>query len=300
MGADIRFLFGGRQVFLGRITTLDHVLGEPTGTGPPVAIASIDAQEYQGQLALTNLWAIAWPNQAFDLDESSSARVNRILDMAGIPTGVGSRDIHTGGVLMWDYNINPPDFGNAWDHLVHTMRCEIGSIEMTTTGIVRTRSRTQTWPGSPPAPTLQLGCHVGAIPVYEAEFATVRDTVRNSVNISFQDINVDEGGPPLKNDTSIAKYGLRAYSEELNMFPDMPTGTGPSTPHEAWKTFFLARMKDPMKQWRVTVRPTTQAQIDSIELCPLYTGRARLTIDQHGPMIDLQPAPGGHGVVGGP
>ena len=287
VGADIRFLFGGRQVFLGRIQTLDHVLEPPTGMEAPVAIASIDAQEYQGKLALTNLWAIAWPDQAFDADESSSARVNRILDMAQVGLGPGERDIHTGGVLMWDYNINPPDFGNAWDHLVMTMRAELGSIEMTTTGVVRTRSRSQVWPSSPPAPTLQLGCHGGAIPVYEAEFATVRDTVRNSVNTSWQDINVDEGGPHLTDAASIAKYGLRSYSEEIGIFPDMAGGTGPATSHEAWKTFFLARMKNPMRQWRVTVRPVTQADIDAIELTPLYTGRARLTIDQHGPMIDL-------------
>ena len=43
------FVFGGRQVFLGRITTLDHVLSEPTGIGPPVAIASIDASGVPGQ-----------------------------------------------------------------------------------------------------------------------------------------------------------------------------------------------------------------------------------------------------------
>ena len=100
-----------------------------------------------------------------------------------------------------------------------TMRSELGSLEMTTQGVVRTRNRATVWNLTPPAPTLQLGCHSGAIPIFEAEFATVRDTVRNSVNDSWQDILQDEGGPAKEDAESIAMYGLRSYVEELTLYP---------------------------------------------------------------------------------
>jgi hypothetical protein len=51
-------------------------------------------------------------------------------------------------------------------------------------------------------------------------------------------------------------------------------------------------MKTPMRTWRVTLRPTTQAQIDALETVPLYTSRAHLVIDDiGGEVIDLNLRP---------
>jgi hypothetical protein len=283
VGAELRLRFAGRQVFIGRITTLDHQF-QPRSGAEAVAIARIAAQGYQGKLALIPFLACSTDGFYADIyaAESTSVRVNRILDHCAIPAA--DRDIEAGGVQIIDV-----DFGvavgvpSAWDELLNTMTAELGSIELTTDGKIRTRNRNTVW-GSEPAATLHLGCdaHAGAIDIVDAEFATVRDTVRNHVKITVAENDVV--GPSV-DAPSQAKYGLRMY-DELNRcdFSSMA----------AWVPYFLDRMKAPMRQWRVTLRPTTQAQIDAIETVFLYTSRAHVVIDDiGGALIDLNLRPVG-------
>ena len=87
------------------------------------------------------------------------------------------------------------------------MTAEIGSIEVTTAGVVRTRNRNTVW-NTTPAATLHLGCcaHAGVIPIHEGSFEWLRDTVRNDVKITVEENDVY--GPEV-DAASKAKYGLR-------------------------------------------------------------------------------------------
>lgn len=283
VGADLRLRFGGRQVFIGRITSLSHEFRVRSGA-EAVAIASIQAQSYQGKLALIPFLATSvdgFFTDAYPV-ESTAARVNRILDRTAVASA--DRDIETGGVLILDMDFElARTVGSAWDELLNTMVAELGFIEITTAGVVRTRNRNTVW-NTTPAATLHLGCdaHAGAIDIVEASFATLRNTVRNHVKITVAENDVVG---PVQDAASIAKYGLRMYDEMVRT---------DFTAMAAWPPYFLARMKDPLRSWRVTLRPTTQTQIDAIETVFLYTSRVHLVIDDiGGALIDLNLRPVG-------
>jgi hypothetical protein len=132
-----------------------------------------------------------------------------------------------------------------------------------------------------------LGCcaHAGVIPIHEATFETLRDTVRNDVKIT---VEANDVYGPVSDAASIAKYGLRKYD----------TGIGETTiaftAAAAWPPYFLARMKSPLRSWRLTMRPTTQTQIDALETVFLYTSRVHVYIDDvGGSIVDLQLRPVG-------
>jgi hypothetical protein len=284
VGCDIRLRFGGRQVFIGRIAQLSHEFD--TSVSPTVAIATIQATGYQGKIALISALSLSldgfnggWP------EENTYARVNRILD--GCAVAAADRDIETGGQTILDIDANyARQAGSAWDMLLRTMVAEIGSIEITTAGVVRTRNRNTVW-NTTPAATLHLGCcaHAGVIPIHEGSFETLRDTVRNHVKIT---IEANDVYGPVEDAASQAKYGLRKYD----------TGIGETTiafsGGAAWPPYFLARMKSPLRSWRLTMRPLTQAQIDALEGVFLYTSRVHVVIDDvGGDLIDLQLRPVG-------
>ena len=284
VGCDLRLRFGGRQVFIGRIADLSHefqYLGADV-----VAIATIQVTGYQGKLALIPSLALStigfydyWP------DEITNVRVNRILDGCDVPAA--DRDIEAGGQKIMDMDYDRALVsGSAWDLLVITMTAELGSIEMTPAGVVRTRNRNTVW-NTTPAATLHLGCcaHAGVIPIHEASFEWQRDTVRNDVKITVEENDVYG---PVVDAASKAKYGLRKYD----------AGIGDVRIHfdggSTWVSYFLARMKSPLRSWRLTLRPTTQAQIDAIEGVFLYTSRVHVVIDDvGGSLIDLQLRPVG-------
>ena len=285
VGCDLRLRFGGRQVFIGRIQTLAHefqFFGSDT-----VAIATIQVTGYQGKIAL--IPALALSPDGFGVvgfpDEVTNARVNRILDACEI--AAADRDIEAGGQLIMDMDKEKAlAAGSAWDVLVRTMAAEIGSVEITPAGVVRTRNRNTVW-NTTPAATLHLGCcaHAGVIPIFEGEFATLKDTVRNDVKIT---VEANDVYGPVTDAASKAKYGLRKYD----------VGIGDAVIHfdggTTWVNYFLPRMKDPLRSWRLTMRPTTQTQIDAIEGVFLYTSRVHVVIDDvGGALIDLQLRPVG-------
>jgi hypothetical protein len=284
VGSDVRLTFGGRVVFIGRITTLSHEFRHRPGE-PAMAIANVQAQGFQGKLALISALSLSSDGFYADTfpDEVTYTRINRILDACAVPSA--DRDIQTGGELILDMDFEKArEAGSAWDVLVRTMQAEIGSIEMMTDGKIRTRNRATVWETTPAA-TLHLGCdtHAGAIDVFEASFETRRDTVRNEVKVT---VETNDVYGPVSDATSQAKYGLRKYDsgigETIIEFAGGPT----------WVAYFLARMKTPMRTWHVTLRPTTQAQVDAIELVPLYTSRVHLVIDDiGGAVIDLNLRP---------
>ena len=223
VGADIRLRFGGRQVFIGRIATLNHefqFLG-----GDVVAIATIQATGYQGKLALIPVLALSangfmdgWP------DEITNTRVNRILDACEV--AAADRDVEAGGQLIMDYYWSAAvNGGSAWDLLLRTMLAEIGSIEVTTAGVVRVRNRNTVW-NTTPAATLHLGCcaHAGVIPIHEGSFATLRDTVRNDVKLTVEENDVY--GPEV-DAASKAKYGLRKWDNGVGETRSTSTGGPP-------------------------------------------------------------------------
>jgi hypothetical protein len=285
VGADLRLRFGGRQVFIGRIQTLAHefqFFGSDT-----VAIANMQVTGHQGKLALIPALALSldgfgtalWP------DEITYTRVNRILDACEVPAA--DRDIEAGGQMILDFgNTAATTAGSAWDVLVRTMVAEIGSVELTPAGVVRTRNRNTVW-NTTPAATLHLGCcaHAGVIPIFEGSFATLKDTVRNHVKIT---VEANDVYGPVEDAASKAKYGLRKYDVgigETIIYFNAATD---------WVNYFLPRMKDPLRSWRLTMRPQTQAQIDALETVFLYTSRVHVVIDDvGGDLIDLQLRPVG-------
>lgn len=285
VGSDLRLRFGGRQVFIGRIATLGHefqYLGRDV-----VAIANMTAVGYQGKLALIPALALSTDGWYSDTmpDQITSVRVGEILDAAAVP--VADRDIEAGGQLLNNYDKDDAlRVGSAWDMLVETMHAEIGSVEITTDGKVRTRNRNTVWNTSPAA-TLHLGCcaHSGVIPINEGSFATMKDTVRNDVKITVAENDVYG---PVTDAASIAKYGLRKFDSGIGQTPIAFEGGS------TWVSYFLARMKDPLRSWRLTMRPTTQTQIDALESVFLYTSRVHVVIDDvGGALIDLQLRPVG-------
>lgn len=295
VGADFRMRFAGRTVFVGRITTLEHKLEPPPGHGlEPVAIASVQALEHMALLSSVMLPGVPYPSGA---DEPTGTRIARILDLAGAALDAGLyRDIEAGGQLMWDEE--PINAGNApilsWDELVRTMQSELGVVEYTPDGKVRTRNRATVWETNPAA-TLHLGCeaHAGAIPILAAEFATLQDTVRNEVEASWDSIQPDEIRPRTVDAASRAKYGPRSMvMHNSALYPDETLGNG-SARHRDWENYFIARMKDPQRSWRLTLRPRTQAEIDAIEGVSMLTSRVHVLIDDHGPTIDLNLRPVG-------
>jgi hypothetical protein len=76
------------------------------------------------------------------------------------------------------------------------------------------------------------------------------------------------------------------------LYPDETLGNG-SARHRDWENYFIARMKDPQRSWRLTLRPRTQAEIDAIEGVSMLTSRVHVLIDDHGPTIDLNLRPVG-------
>lgn len=287
VGCDLRLRFGGRQVFIGRIVSIKHQF-QYVGVDV-LAVANIAVDGYQSKLALIPAIACsndAWVSDTYP-DEITSARINRILNYCDVPTA--NRDIESGGAFLLDMDKDGAvAAGTAWDLLVLSMVAELGSIEITTDGKIRTRNRNTVW-GTNPSATLHLGCcaHAGVIPIYEAEYEMVRDSVRNDVRLTATETD-DKFGPMVDN-ASIAKYGLRKFDSEVQIYFD-------STNADGWLNYFLARMKSPMKSWRLTLRPTTQTEIDAIETVFLYTSRAHVVIDDvGGALIDKQLRPVGLG-----
>ena len=121
---------------------------EPTGTGA----ARGDREHRRGGVpgqdrAHQPLRAIACRTEAVRTDESTfAARQPHPRLLPGSRRSRAERDIEAGGVMhVGLQHQRTPGPGNAWDNLVMTMRCEIGSLEMTTQGVVRTRNRATVW-----------------------------------------------------------------------------------------------------------------------------------------------------------
>lgn len=265
IGVELRLVNHGVLVFGGRVTELDHRLEPaPRPGGPGVPVVRMAAVDAQARMSAT-------PGAVGTVaGETMAARIGRFLDAAKVAMRPGERDLEPGGEPLQAVVYQ----GDFWNGVVETVTAELGSIEFDGY-VVRSRIRGTVW-GAAPAPTLQLGCHAGAIPVADATFRLQRDTIRNTVfakRISGAYFGYTQAA-------SENAYGYRAMFREglwLNTDPQADT----------WTSFTLAHFVRPLTTWRVTVRARSAADIAAIEAPPLYTGWARLTIDDQGPPIDV-------------
>lgn len=269
IGAEFKITVNDDAAFTGRITDLSHEL-EPNATDP-IPLAKITALDPQGKLAGVDIAGYAAPA------ESTSLRIARILDLAQAATGAGDRDIEAGGLPL-----GPATFsGDAWSELVDVVLHEGGSVEWLPDGKIRTRLRATMWPATPPAPVLDLGCHPDAIPLLRATFESERSAIRNRVRAG-----VGGAGWGTRSDTaSINRYGLRELLRE-NMTYDNGDGQGPNRA-DTWSLLVLAHHAAPPVTWRLNPYLNRPDQITTIANVPLFTGRARVTIEGYGPDIDL-------------
>jgi hypothetical protein len=263
VGAPLRISLAGQVAFLGRIQEIRHDLepaDEPSLAPRPVCrISAIDGAAKMASVDTPTTFP----------QETASARVGRLLDLAGVATGSGQRDLEAGGVLLQPGAL----VNSAWSDMLAAVQNELGSVDMRPDGRVVFRTRTTTW--TPGAPVLQLGCQAGAIPLGAIQLVTVRDTIRNQVNAARA------GGTAVaeQDAASITKYGLRTVSRM-----DLRLLTDPDV--DAWAKFLLARTAKPSRGYEQGVVYADAAAVAAIEAVPLFTGRVHLVVDGFGATLD--------------
>jgi hypothetical protein len=209
------------------------------------------------------------------LPESTSARITRLLDGAGIATGVGQRDIEAGGEQLQGSVLGLVN--DVWSDLLAVVQNELGSIEFRADGSVRSRTRAGTWASS--APVLHLGCEDAdsstELALNGLRLVTSRSTIRNRVDAARA------GGSALLKDrpASIAKYGLRATQRHDLILTD-------DGAVDAWALFMLNRTDTPSRGLEEAAVSVADAGVALIEAVPLYSGRVHVYQPHYGPPID--------------
>jgi hypothetical protein len=265
VGVPIRVSLAGQVAFIGRVQEIRHDL-EPADDPSlaPRPVCRISAVDGAAKMAAVDT-PTTFPQ------ETAGARVTRLLDLAGVATGSGQRDIEAGGVVLQAGAL----VNSAWSDSLAAVQNELGSVDFRPDGKVVFRTRTSTW--TPGAPALQLGCQVGGIPLGGIQLVTVRDTIRNQVNAARA------GGTAVtETDTDparLAKYGLRTVSRM-----DLRLLTDPDV--DAWAKFLLARTKLPSRGYEQAVVYADAAAVAAVEAVPLFTGRVHLVVDGFGATLD--------------
>jgi hypothetical protein len=263
VGAPIRVSLAGQVAFLGRIQAIRHDLQPADDPSlAPRPVCRISAVDGAAKMASVDT-PTALPA------ETSSARIARLLDLAGVATGSGQRDLEAGGVQLQAGQLQ----NSAWSDLLAAVQNELGSVDLRPDGRVVSRGRTTTW--TPAAPSLELGCQAGAIPLGSVQLVSARDTVRNQVNAARA------GGVQVtKTDSaSITRYGLRTTSRmDLRLTTDLDV--------DAWAAFTLARTSKPSRGYEEATVYADAAAVAAIEAVPLFTGRVHLVVDGFGATLD--------------
>jgi hypothetical protein len=270
IGARFRVTLGGVVAFSGRVDSIAHDLDPPKVVGTtPYPLARV------GVVDGVALAAAVDTMQGGFLPESTSARIGHLLDVAGIATGVGQRDIEAGGEQLQGAVLGLTN--DVWSDLLAVVQNELGSIEFRADGSVRSRIRSSTWATS--APVLHLGCEdpdsSAELALNSVRLMTERSTVRNRINAARaggQELTVED--PP-----SQLKYGLRATQrDDLRLVDDGAV--------DAWARFALNRSKAPTRGLENVSVSATDAGVALIEAVPLFTGRVHVYQGHYGPTID--------------
>jgi hypothetical protein len=210
------------------------------------------------------------------LPESTSARIGHLLDVAGIATGVGQRDIETGGEQLQGAPLGLVN--DVWSDLLAVAQNELGAIEFRADGSVRSRIRSTTW--TPSAPVLHLGCSddpdsSSELALNALRLMTERSTVRNRIDVARA------GGQSMviEDAASEAKYGIRSTQRrDLLLVEDGAV--------DAWSRFTLNRTKTPTRGLENATVTATDAGVAAIEAVPLFTGRVHVYQSHYGATID--------------
>lgn len=263
VGVPVRVSLAGQVAFIGRVQEIRHDL-EPADDPSlaPRPVCRISAVDGAAKMAAVDT-PTTFPQ------ETAGARVTRLLDLAGVATGSGQRDIEAGGVVLQAGAL----VNSAWSDSLAAVQNELGSVDFRPDGRVVFRTRTSTW--TPGAPVLQLGCQVGGIPLGGVQLVTVRDTIRNQVNAARA------GGTAVteQDAASVTKYGLRTVSRM-----DLRLLTDPDV--DAWAKFMVARTAKPSRGYEQAVVYADAAAVAAVEAVPLFTGRVHLVVDGFGATLD--------------
>ena len=273
VGAEIRISMGLVD-FYGRITDIAHDLEPaPWAGAAPMPVAHLSALDPQGRVSGVDL--PVGSGSFYPVDETTNARIARIVAYAQVP---GSHRIATGGRLLLGSGVEWPAT-DAWSMIVDVVQNELGSLEWFPTPTYSqlvTHTRETTWPDTPPATVLDLGCHAGAIPIWSAKVSTPINNIRNQV---FAARALTDTTPTEWDGPSQPEYGLRPMTKSDLQLHD-------AADRDAWATFVLAHNAYPLQTWTLETRPTRADQVFAIEATPLYVGWAHVTIDGYGPVID--------------
>lgn len=210
IGSVIRVSLGGVPAFRGRIDDISHDL----------EIATLSLTDGVAELAAV---AFVETNVAA---ESSSARITRILNLAGWPTD--RRDIGAGGVSLQAGTVA----ADAWSELLEVTRNELGALWLTADGKVAWRARAAAWAGG--APVLVFGC-----PPSDAYLGSLemRADQSNLVNVLAA---ARRGGTQavVTDSASLTKYGRHSHVQnDLELVNDGD--------RDLWSAFYLTRQSYP-------------------------------------------------------
>jgi hypothetical protein len=123
IATTVRILVAGVPAFRGRIDDVKHDLD----------VATLTIVDSVGSLAAIQFVETSCPA------EVSSARVTRILDLAGWPAD--RRDVAAGGVQLQAGTLA----ADAWSELLEVARNELGAVWLTPAGVVTFRPRAAAW-----------------------------------------------------------------------------------------------------------------------------------------------------------
>jgi len=267
VGARFRITLAGVVAFVGRIDTIEHDLDPPPGgwTNPTIPLCRLGVADAISRMAGVDSAPGPFPQ------ESSSRRINRLLDAANVATATGQRDLESGGETI---QAAAGLVNDAWSDALAIVQNELGAIDFRPDGTVVYRLRDTTWTPGPPA--LEVGCQTGALELASLKLMNDRTTIRNRIDAARAGGSalIEEDAP------SQAKYGLRATERHDLVLND-------DAAVDAWALTVLRRGKVPTRGFTdAVIQQTDAAGVAAIEAVPLFTGRVHLQQDHYGPTID--------------
>ena len=252
IGTTVRILLNGTTAFRGRVDDVQHDLDVAT------------LQLVDGIALLAGIQFVETSVPA----EAASARITRILDLAGWPAD--RRDIGAGGRSLQAGTVS----SDAWSELLEVTRNELGALWLTADGRVAWRNRTAAWTGG--APVMTFGCapsdsFIGSL--------TTRADQSDLVNVIAA---ARRGGTQAirQDTTSLAQYGRHSHVQN-----DLELATDDE--RDLWADFYIIRQANPATGVAgFDMRPDAAA---IAKLLALQLGAiVRVYDEHHGPVIDAQ------------
>jgi len=225
IGTAVAVVMAGVPAFRGTIEHIDHDL----------TIATLTLVDRIASLAGVQFSETSVPAEA------ASARVTRILDLAGWPAG--DRDISSGGVLLQAGTVA----ADAWSELVTVTRNELGAVYMRPDGKLAWRTRALAWQGGAPAAT--YGCPPSAAYISAMSTRADQSTLVNVLAAARR-----TGTQATVTDTeSLALYGRHSHVQnDLELASDGD--------RDLWQSFYLTRQAAPVRGvGGFTMRPDAAA-----------------------------------------